>query len=124
MTRQLSLREYIDEYKSLPPICAKTDFADKKSVRRHNATVSRMYKIVEAIKVFGSNGVEEFSKLLDISENDVNVWVAVQILEKLSADSATEKKALEVIKKVANGNDINAYGFQIWLKQWMAKSPQ
>ena len=100
-------------------ICAETDYADKKSVRKNNSTVNEMYKILESIsKSENQADIQKFAELLNVEENRTNLWVATQMLEKLSVDKKTEQKALKIIKNVANGNGTEAMGFQIWLSEY------
>lgn len=112
----------IDEYIELTRICSTTDYSDKKSVRQHNKSVNRMYEIAEKIGYEDTTEtINDFIKLLDISENKTNVWAAVHMLERIPVDSNAEIKALEIIKRIANGDSAEAMGFQIWLDDYKKK---
>jgi hypothetical protein len=113
----------IEEYKMLTETCAATDYGDKSSVRTHNKSVDRMYEIVEAIGYEQTKETpEQFAGLLDISDNKTNLWAAIHILERLPTDSDTEDKALEIIRKAAQGDGADAMGYQLWLDDWNKKN--
>lgn len=107
------MRNLIEEYKELTANCARTDHADKKSVKRHYKSVNRMYEIAEKIGYEDTTEtISDFIKLLDIVENKTNVWAAVHILERIPIDSKTENKALAIIKQIAKDDSTEAMGFQ------------
>lgn len=112
----------IQEYIELTKICASTNYGDKKSVRLHNKSVSRMYEIAEKISYKQTTEtIDDFAKLLDINDNKTNVWTAVHILERVPADKTIEEKALKIIKKQADGDSADAMGFKIWLDNYKKK---
>ncbi len=113
----MEIDNLIEEYRNLPKICAKIDYADKKSVKANNKAVSRMYKIVDLLNQ-DSIGFARFKELLDINEYKTNLWVATHILEKMNPEKDTERKALNIIQDAAAGNDILALGYQTWLKNY------
>ena len=119
----MNIENLKERYLKLTKICAETDYADKKSVRINNSAVNEMYKILESISEFENQAdIQKFAELLNIEENRTNLWVATQMLEKLSVDKKTEQKALKLIKKVANGNGTEAMGFQSWLSEYRIKN--
>lgn len=112
----------IQEYLELTKTCASTDYGDKKSVKRHNKLVDRMYEIAEKIGYEQTTEtIEDFAKLLDVADNKTNVWTAVHILERIPADKTIEEKALKIIKQQADGNTAEAMGFKIWLDNYQKK---
>ena len=112
----------IHEYLELTKICASTEYADKKSVRLHNKSVDKMYEIAEKIGYKQTTEtINDFAKLLDITENKTNVWTAVHMLERIPVDRTIEEKALAIIKKHAEGDTANAMGFKIWLDNYKKK---
>lgn len=115
----MEIDKLIVEYKEQAAICAKTDYADKKSVRQNNKAVDRMYAIVATIdRDFGPDGVAKFQVLLDIKENNIDLWTATHLLERLKVEKSTEQKALTIIETVAKGIGVEALGYQYWLKKW------
>lgn len=81
-----------------------------------------MYQIVETINIqFGTDGIQKLKPLLDIADLRTNLWIATHLLEKVSLDKETENKALDIIKKAAEGNDLSALGYQYWLRAWNSK---
>ena len=71
-----------ERYLKLTKICAETDYADKKSVRKNNSSVNEMYKILESISEFKNQiDIQKFAELLNVEENRTNLRVATQMLE-------------------------------------------
>ena len=114
--------DLIQEYLELTKTCALTDYGDKNSVRLHNKSVNRMYEIAEKIGNEQTiETIDDFAKLLDIADNKTNVWTAVHILERMSVDKKIEEKALQIIKRQADGESADAMGFKIWLDNYKRK---
>ena len=112
----------IQEYIDLTKTCASTDYGDKKSVKLHNKSVNKMYEIAEKIGYEQTTEtIDDFAKLLDITENKTNVWTAVHILERIPVEKALEEKALGIIKKQADGETAEAMGFKIWMNNYKKK---
>lgn len=110
----------IQEYIELTKICASTDYGDKKSLRLHNKSVDRMYEIAEKIGYEQTTEtIDDFVKLLDVTDYKTNVWAAVHILERIPADKRLEEKALKIIRKQTDGNSAEAMGFKIWLNNYI-----
>ncbi len=113
----MNLQELIKEYKEQVVICSNIDYSNKDSVKSNNKGVDRMYQIVDTIhSQFGVEGLHEFAHLLDLVENETNVWVAVHIVEKMNPDSKRKEEALSIIRKVADRNTAQGLGFRHWLK--------
>ena len=118
----MNLNDTIEKYKHLTEVCARTNYAEKNSVKKHNQSVKMMYEIVNSLlEKYGENGVVEFEKLLLVKENKTNVWASVHLLEKLNPEKEAEKEALKIIREISKGKDTDALGFQYWLKNWEAK---
>ena len=112
----------IQEYTELTKICASTDYGDKKSVRLHNKSVDRMYEIAEKIGYEKTiETIDDFAKLLDVTDNKTNVWTAIHILERVPADKTIEEIALKIIKQQADGDSADAMGYKIWLDNYKKK---
>ncbi|WP_298755225.1 hypothetical protein [uncultured Psychroserpens sp.] len=116
--------EYLKErYLKLTKICAETDYADKKSVQKNNSAVNEMYKILDLISESENQiEIQKFAELLNVEKSRTNLWVATQMLEKLNVDQKTEKRALNIIKSVANGSGADAMGFQSWLSEYKIRN--
>lgn len=111
----LMLQEYLNHVK----ICFSTDYADTKSVKKHNLSVRRMYEIVEKIgNGQTSETVSDFVRLLDITDYKTNVWAAIHLLEHLPVNQQTEERALKIIQQQANGAAADAMGYKIWLEHY------
>lgn len=84
------IEELINEYKENVFICRQINYNDKKSIKLNNRAVDRMYRIINIINAdLGEEEINEFSKLLDIEDYGTNVWVAVQMLEKIKVKDFT-----------------------------------
>lgn len=115
--------ELIEEYRSLTAVCFGTDYSNATSVKKHNKAVTRMYEIVSHLSQDASlECVNQFYELFQMSENNTNVWAAIHSLEHLTPDTLKTKKALSIIGKAAEGESAEAFGFQLWLKDWNNKS--
>jgi hypothetical protein len=113
----------VDEYKTLPKNCYEIDYSNPDAIKLNNESVKRMYKIVQQLnKDFGPKGIDKIKPLLDVTEYRTNLWLAVHLLEKAKPDQETEKKALGIIERFANGNDILAAGYKSWLQAWKVKN--
>jgi hypothetical protein len=109
----------IQEYLELSKTCAWTDYGDKKSVRLRNKSIARMYEIAEKIGYEKTTeAINDFARLLDVTENKTNVWASVHILECIPADKIIKEEALKIIKQQANGDSTDAMGFKIWLDNY------
>ena len=112
----------IQEYLELTKVCAATDYADKKSVKIRNKSITRMYEIAEKIGYEQTTeNIDDFAKLLDITDNLTNVWTAIHILERVPADKTIEEKALKIIKQQADGDSADAMWYKIWLDNYKKK---
>jgi hypothetical protein len=112
----------IHEYIELTKTCASTDYGDKKSVSLHNKSVDRMYEIAEKIGYEQTNEtIDDFAKLLDVTDNKTNVWAALHILERIPVDKTVEERALKIIKQQTTGDSVDAMGLKIWLDNYKRK---
>lgn len=117
----MTLIELIDEYKKMAGNCYNIDYADKKAVQLNNQSVKRMYQIINEIQAgFGNNGMIEFTKLLGISNDKVNLWAATHLLEKTQVDKKTEKISLAIIAEEVK----DSLGYQYWLKSYRDRKKQ
>ena len=119
----MTLPQLIEKYKSQVKICYDIKYYDETTSAVNNKSVDSMYKIVERLKKdFGVEGMNEFGKLLDTTENETNLWVAPQLLERMKPDEITKARALKIIKEAAAGDNANESGFETWLKNWEKKN--
>ncbi len=118
----MNLPELINEYKDKVIICSNTNYSDKQSVHIHNEAAKRQYEVVNLISTkFGVKGIEEFVKLLDMKDFNLNISVAVQLLEKMNPDKGTKEKALNIIREAAKGDGVRGLGLKNWLKNYETK---
>jgi hypothetical protein len=106
------------EYKRQTEICAETDYADKKTIRKNNAAVDRMYAIIDSVsKSEEKDAITNFAQLLNEEENRTHIWAAIQMLEKLKVDEITKKVAIKIIETEAKSDSDSAVGLQYWLEK-------
>ena len=118
----MNINELKLEYLNLTKICAEIDYSDKKSVKRNNSAVNRMYEVMNLLsKRNNQMEILNFAELLTVVENKTNLWVAAQMLEKLNVDEKTEQNALKIIKKAAEGDGTEGMGFRSWLAEYELK---
>jgi hypothetical protein len=116
----MDIERIIEEYHNQTKICALTDYSSKKSVKAHNSAVKRMYEIVELLK--GDQlAINQISLLLDLKENNTDLWIATHLLERTIPGKQIESKALKIIEKAAKGSGIDALGYREWLKLYYTK---
>jgi len=108
----------MDKYKQYASICALTDYADKKSVRRHNQAANAMIKIVEQATQEGLPSIERLFPLLD--DPICAKWLAFQLLERAKVNSDIKTKCLKIIGSIATGEGATAFGAKTWLNKWNA----
>jgi hypothetical protein len=114
----MTAEQLVNEYKNLPRDCYNVNYSDESAIKKNNAAVKRMVKIVQTLqKQFGSNGISKLKPLLDIDDWRTNLWVATHLLEKATLDDETENKALAIIESFANSDDIQAASYRQWLNR-------
>ncbi|MFH2003077.1 MAG: hypothetical protein ABIK28_25645 [Planctomycetota bacterium] len=109
----------IEEYKKCASTCAATDYRNKKSVRRHNLAVDRMYGIIVSAVKQGHDAVSSFLPLLD--DPVCARWLAHHLLEKADVPPQVEEKCLAVIEALSKGDGPDALGEQYWLRDYRQK---
>ena len=109
----------VEEYRKCAEICLGTDYGDELAVKKHNKAVDNMYSIVENIASQGSTAIDRLSVLLD--EENLNTWIAFQLLDRIKVTPEIEKKCLSIIQNQASGEGPNALGTKYWLKEWKRK---
>ena len=117
-----TIEDLVEEYKGLTKNCYQVDYSNKKALKKNNDSVKRMYEIIETVKnEFAVDGILELASLLDDENNRTNLWIATQLLEKVTLDKQTEEKAFRIVEKVAKGDDILALGYRYWINDWKSK---
>lgn len=119
----MSINELIEKYKDLARICADTDYANKRSVKKNNSAAKEMDRIIEIIKLkFNREDIRQFAELLKVTDNKINLWVATGLLQRITLEKDIEQAALSVINEASIGETAEALGFQMWLKNWKQPS--
>ena len=90
------------------------------NVLRNNNAVTKMYKIVGLIEKDHPELKPAFKALLDDAALRGSVAHA---MFDMSYDADAQRQALDVIEELAKGDDISAFGNQLWLKDYYEKNP-
>jgi|SRR5687767_348151 len=115
------LKELLSRYQELAGIHASTDYGDSRSVIRASDAVNKMISISRDVSLMGEAGLKAFATLLGVSTNKANLWAAHHILEYMSFSKSLEQRALGIIRENAKGESPDAFGEQLWLKDWEEK---
>jgi len=91
------------------------------NVLRNNSAVPRMFKIVDRIEKDHPELKPAFKALLD--DADLRGSVAHAMLDNMSYDTEAQRRALDVIEEIAKGDDMKAFGSQLWLRNYYEKNP-
>ena len=118
------LKELLNRYEELAGIHASIDYGDSRSVKRANDAVDEMISISRDVSVMGEAGLNAFAALLDVSTNKANLWAAHHILEYMGFSKSLEQRALGIIRENAKGESPDAFGEQLWLRDWAEKHKQ
>jgi hypothetical protein len=107
----------VERYRACATICAATDYTSKRSVTEHNAAARQLDRIVEEAASVGA--LSELFCLLD--EPESAKWLAHQLLEQSHVPETLEQRCLQIIQELTKGAGANAYGEQIWLREYLSK---
>ena len=100
---------------------SRCDYSDSMKVARSNRAATQMRKIAISIEKKYPEMKNRFMMLL--SNPNLQCVVAHHMLEVMNYDMGDQKKALNVIEKNAQGDDISALGNRMWLKDWYERNP-
>ena len=117
------LEKQLERYRELARIHERIDYGDSSSIGRANNAADEMARIYRAVSAEAS-GLDSFIKLLDEPTAKIQLWAAHHLLEHAHLSESMETKALEIIKLYSQGDDPDAYGEQLWLKDWESKRNQ
>jgi hypothetical protein len=111
----MQIDKVINEYKICAEICSNIDYSDKISITANNKAVTKMYKLLNDIKIKSPEKIDKLYHLLD--DQICSKWFAHQLLELFIVDKKIEKKAIKIIKNLSK-NDL---GEKYWLKKYKKK---
>jgi hypothetical protein len=106
----------IDEYRACVEVCSSMDYADTASVKKCNTAVDRMYAIVEQANTSGRKAITDLATLLD--EPATSKWLSHQLVERAEISQEIRAKCISIVKNLAKGNDADALGERMWLKEY------
>jgi hypothetical protein len=108
-----------EEYKALVEVTNAVDYSDKRTVRRSNNAVKRMYQLVRSAEHDGPGAIRELAQLLD--DPGAACWLAHQLVECATLPSAVEDRCFAIVEKLAKDEGPEGLGEQWWLDEWRAK---
>jgi hypothetical protein len=112
----------LDQYRKCAETCRTTDYGNPLSVRAHNRSVTKMYKLVKKVAGEGNESVENLAKLL--AEPFTCEWLSFQLLDTIdSLRPEIKHKCLEIIQNIANDRTrhSDSFGSRVWLEKWAKK---
>ena len=115
------INKLIEEYIEMATFHGFASSFDQAEVKKINKAANTMLKIAEVIDAM--SGTQVFSKLLEHPNSSVRSWCAFNLIERVHSDTKTTKRALDVIKELANSDSVDAYGAELWLKQYEKTNP-
>ena len=110
------LREYVEKVL----FHSNADSSDPKQTKAINKAADRMIEIAELVA--SKNGTSDFVQLLNHQEKAVRSWAAFHVIERMNPDQETINKALGEIKSIAKSDSMEAFGAELWLKDWNRKN--
>jgi len=114
------ISELINEYIQQAIFHSSSDSFDPKLTKKINKAADRMIEIAEMIS--NQNGTDEFSNLLDHPESGVRTWASFNIIERMNPNQSSISKAIMNIEELAKSDSVDAFGAELWLKDWKNKN--
>ncbi len=115
------LKQLLEKYRQNTRIHYAMVFGDKASVSKGNRAASQMLRITQQIDKEFSGGAETFTGLLEERDDKIDCWAAFHLIERMNVSQQQQQKALAVIERYAQSDDIDAAGIKLWLKEWNKK---
>lgn len=117
------IEEYLSNIKTMK--LGLDDYADKRKVKKSNKLADRNREIAKIIDNDESWIKLQYIRLLESNDVDVRNWVAHHVIEIMTFDQPTRKRALNIIKDEAenNSDSLVRLGTSMWLKQYYKNHP-
>ena len=116
--------ELICEYISAALELQDVDYADKKSVRKHNDSADRMRAIARQIEDERPDLKDAFCQLLFHENKSVRLWTAHYMLEVMRYADKSRANALREITVATQDDSVDGLGNKMWLAEWLAEHPE
>ena len=100
---------------------AQRHLGERSALRHGNRAADELRRIAVEIGSYGSTGVHALSRLLDDPRNGVDQWAAVHVLEVMTTPSDVIDRAFDALERIALGDDANAIGTRMRLKELRAQ---
>lgn len=92
-------------------------YANKERVKVYKLALDKTLIFFDTIKKgFGQNGIEEFSSLLSLEEDNLRFWAAALLQDRSQVNDIIADKALKIITNAATGD--GAKTFITWLENF------
>ncbi len=107
----------LNRFIELAELHAKIDYSDSESEKIANRAANEMIMIAESVGTDIS--VEEFASLL--KHPIARKWAAHHLIELLNVSGPLLQESLKTIRDVANSDDPDAFGEEMWLNEWVKR---
>lgn len=114
----------IDKYIEKFQITQLTDYAETKSVKKHNRAMDACREIASQIQSDFPELKEEFYNLLDSDIPELSILVAHHMIEVMKYDNDHKAKALRTIYNKTKEDSVDGFGNKLWLKNYLIENPQ
>lgn len=114
----------IDKYIEKFRITQSTDYAETKSVKKHNRAMDACRKIASQIQSDFPELKEDFYSLLDSDIPELSILVAHHMIEVMKYDNNHKAKALRTIYNKTKEDSVDGFGNKLWLKNYLIENPQ
>lgn len=114
----------IDKYIEKFQITQLTDYAETKSVKKHNRAMDACRKIASQIQSDFPELKEDFYNLLDSDIPELSILVAHHMIEVMKYDNDHKAKALRTIYNKTKEDSVDGFGNKLWLKNYLIENPQ
>lgn len=114
------IENYINKFQ----ITHTTDYAETKSVKKHNRAMDACRKIASQIQSDFPELKEDFYNLLDSDAPELSLLVAHHMIEVMKYDDNHRAKALRIIYDKSKEDSVSGLGNKLWLKKYFEENPQ
>lgn len=114
------IEKYIKKYQ----ITQSTDYAETKSVKKHNSAMDACRKIASQIQSDFPELKEEFCNLLYSDIPGLPILVAHHMIEVMKYDDEHKAEALRTIYNKTKEDSADGFGNKLWLDKYLQENPQ
>lgn len=109
----------IKEYLDCVEVTVSINLLDKKSIKKNNHAVDKMYSIIRNAAKKGNDEINHFFPLL--KDPKTSKWLAHQLVEICELPKEIEDQCFSIVYNLAKSNSANEMGEAYWLEEWSKK---